>query len=400
MLKNRNIIQFRIVTFLALLTWGCSSAQQEQDIFPGAYQIQQYFPLIHNKNVGVVVNHTSKLNSAHLVDTLLNLGVNIRVIFTPEHGFRGSTGAGIAVDNETYSNDSLPVISLYGQKKKPESEDLEAIEVMIFDLQDVGVRFYTYLSTLHYIMETCAEQQIPLIILDRPNPNGYYIDGPVLDLQYQSFIGLHPIPVVYGMTIGEYAQMINGEYWLTDSLQCELRVITCQHYTHAAYYELPVPPSPNLREMKAVYLYPSTAFFEGTVVSEGRGTRFPFQWIGHPDYSDQTFSFIPRSLEGYSLNPKWKNEICYGIDLRQIPLESLQHQRFIKLQYLIDFYDDLNKGEDFFTDYFDLLAGSNELRNQILKGMTPEEIRLSWEEELISFKKIRAKYLLYPDFED
>ncbi len=399
MLKNRKPVFFRVIIYLILLIPGCSRSQPVADILPGAYNTMQYLPLISDKKVGLVINHTSILGKTNLLDSLVSLKVNVRAVFTPEHGFKGTADAGSYVSDGTYSNSAIPVISLYGKKKKPDTEDLKGIDIMVFDLQDVGVRFYTYLSTLHYIMEACAEQQIPLLVLDRPNPNGHYIDGPVLDSEYKSFIGLHPVPVVYGMTIGEYAQMINVEYWLTDSVQCELTVIKCQHYTHSSLYRLPVPPSPNLREMRAVYLYPSVALFEGTVVSEGRGTEFPFQMIGHPEYPDHTFSFIPQPMEGYSLNPKLKFINCFGMDLREIPIDSLQHERKINLSYLIDFYNDLNLGENFFTDYFDLLAGNHELRDQIIMGSTVEEIRQSWIEELEGFKKIRVKYLLYPDFE-
>jgi len=384
---------------------GYSQTLNTPEILPGVYDIQQYLPLIASRKVGLVMNHTSIVNSTNLADTLMNLGVNIRGIveigriFTPEHGFKGSVEAGTYIDDEIYSNSTIPVISLYGEKLKPDREDLEGIEIMIFDLQDVGVRFFTYLSTLHYIMEACAEQHIPLILLDRPNPNGHYIDGPVLDEHYRSFVGLHPVPVVYGMTIGEYACMINGEHWLADSVLCELTIIKCQNYTHKSYYTLPVPPSPNLPDMRSVYLYPSTAFFEGTVVSEGRGTDFPFQIMGHPGYSDHSFSFIPRPMKGKSLNPRFKDIECFGIDLRKKSISSLRDEGKINLHYVVQFYNDLAMGENFFIDYFDLLSGNNELRNQIQRGLTVEEIRQSWEEELVVFKKIRAKYLLYPDFE-
>jgi uncharacterized protein YbbC (DUF1343 family) len=405
MMKNGRLAFHWFICFLILTLAGYSSDPVEPDIIPGAYNIQKYLPFIQSKKVGLVVNQTSVLNSVNLVDTLINLGVDvggiieIQRIFTPEHGFKGYTEAGANINNEIYSNRRIPVISLYGKKRKPDREDLTGIEIMIFDLQDVGVRFYTYLSTLHYIMEACAEQHIPLIVLDRPNPNGFYIDGPVLDMNYRSFVGLHPVPVVYGMTIGEYALMINGEYWLADSLQCDLTIVPCANYTHTLYYTLPVPPSPNLPDMRSVYFYPSTCFFEGTVISEGRGTNFPFQLIGHPDFSDHSFSFIPKSMPGYSLNPKFNGKVCYGIDLRKKSIDSLRNLRILDLQYLKTFYDDLSIGDAFFTGYFDQLAGNNKLRNQIMMGLSPEEIRNSWEDDIEAFKKIRAKYLLYPDFE-
>ena len=399
MLKNRILLFFAIFFYGLLIIPCCSQSQKKFQILPGAYDTKQYLPLISGKNVGLVINHTSLIGSTYLVDSLQSMDVAVSAIYTPEHGFTGSAGAGAKVSDGFYSNDSLPIISLYGKKKKPLPEDLQGIEIMIFDLQDVGVRFYTYLSTLHYIMEACAEQQIPLIVLDRPDPNGFYIDGPLLEQDFTSFIGMHPVPVVYGMTIGEYARMINGEYWLADSLQCELTIIQCCNYTHSSFYNLPVPPSPNLPDMRAVYLYPSVAFFEGTVVSEGRGTKFPFQMIGHPDYPDRTFSFVPEPLKGYNLNPKLKHITCYGMDLRDIPIDTLQYGKKIDLDYLITFYKNLNMEVSFFTDYFDLLAGNEILRNQIIEGISTDEIRQSWEEGLDAFKKIRVKYLLYPDFE-
>jgi uncharacterized protein YbbC (DUF1343 family) len=385
--------------FLLLLS-GCTIAQDSQFILPGANQTKEYLNLLHHKQVGIVVNQTSLVENTLLLDTLLTLGVNLKAIFTPEHGFYGKSDAGKLIDNGTYCKDSIKVLSLYGNKKKPDKQDLQEIDIMVFDLQDVGVRFYTYISTLHYVMEACAGNKIPLIILDRPNPNGFYIDGPMLDINYRSFVGLHPVPIVYGMTIGEYAQMINGEYWLPDSVQCNLTVIKCQNYTHSSYYDLPVAPSPNLRDMRSVYLYPSTCFFEGTVVSEGRGTDSPFCIIGHPNFSDHSFSFIPRSMPGYSFDPKFSGTVCYGIDLRHIPLDSLKDMRTIDLQYLKTFYDNLALGDSFFMPYFDQLAGNNTLRLQIIAGLSVNEIRQSWTRDLETFKKIRAKYLLYPDFSE
>lgn len=385
-----------VITGLFLLT---CNAQKPESIKPGAYQIDAYLPFIESKNIGVVVNHTSVIDRTHLVDSLLSLDLEITKIFTPEHGFKGKTDAGASVNDDYYSEFEIPVVSLYGNKHKPTEEDLKDVDIMLFDLQDVGVRFFTYISSLHYVMEACAENHIPLLILDRPNPNGHYIDGPVLKQDFSSFVGMHSVPIVYGMTIGEYAKMINGEYWLPDSLQCDIRVIRCRNYSHAVCYSLPVAPSPNLNNMAAIYLYPSTCLFEGTVVSEGRGTVAPFQLIGHPDYSSHKVSFTPQPVIGASLNPKLKGKKCYGIDLRNIPIDSLKKWRSVRLDYLFDFYYDLNLGSEFFIDYFDLLAGTDKLRQQIINGVEIAEIKNSWMEELESFKKIRAKYLLYPDFE-
>lgn len=381
-----------------LFTLHSCESKPEFTVEPGACQLEEYISKIQGKRIGVMVNHTSMLNEIHLVDTLLTLNQNIIKIFSPEHGFKGNAEDGAYLNDDTYSDKNIPVISLYGNKRKPTKSDLHGIEIMLFDLQDVGVRFYTYISSLHYIMEACAENSISLFVLDRPNPNGHYVDGPVLNTDFRSFIGMHPVPVVYGMTIGEYAKMINGEKWLSDSLQCDLYVVPCVNYTHTTFYSLPVAPSPNLKSMEAIYLYPSTCFFEGTVVSEGRGTDAPFQLIGHPDYSVREHSFTPRSIPGASINPKFKGELCFGIDLRNLPRDSLIVRDYINLDYLFTFYNDLNLGNDFFTSYFDLLAGSDNMRKQILQGIGEEEIRNSWKQEAKVFKEIRAKYLLYPDF--
>lgn len=371
--------------------------QEEQKAEPGAFQFQDYLFLLRGKKVGVVVNAASLINKVQLVDTLLSRDIFITKIFSPEHGFKEKAEAGSVIKDGLY-NHTIPIISLYGKKIMPSSEDLAGIEIMLFDLQDVGVRFYTYLSTLHYVMKACAKNNIPLIVLDRPNPNGFYIDGPILEEKFKSFVGMHPVPVVYGMTIGEYACMINGENWLGDSLNCKLTVITCKNYDHNTYYDLMVNPSPNLRTMKAVYLYPSLALFEGTVVSEGRGTYSPFLMIGHPDYPSKKFSFVPGSIEGMSENPKYKGQACYGIDLREYDPDSLKNLKKVDLKFLIDFYQKLNLGEGFFNDYFDKLAGTSDLKRDIISGMSENEIRASWRPGLDKFEKIRAKYLLYPDF--
>ncbi|MBN1951804.1 MAG: DUF1343 domain-containing protein [Bacteroidales bacterium] len=390
---------YAFIGIVTLTVQSCTGTSAETgDITPGAYRMEEYLPRIDGLRVGVVVNQTSVVGDAHLVDTLLARGVNIRRIFTPEHGFRGNADAGADVGDGSYSSGNIPVVSLYGNKRKPSSDDLKDLDVILFDLQDVGVRFFTYISTLHYCMEACAEEDVELIVLDRPNPNGHYVDGPVLEPEFKSFVGMHPVPVVYGLTIGEYAGMINGEDWLTNSLQCSLSVVKCSHYDHTSLYTLPVWPSPNLSSMRAIYLYPSTAFFEGTIASEGRGTPAPFELIGHPDYPDKTVCFIPQPVPGASMDPKLKGKACYGIDLRGLPFESLQSAATLDLSYLIRFYSAMKSKNGFFIEYFNLLAGNKTLREQIEKGMSGQEIRESWQEALGAYKKIRIKYLLYPDF--
>lgn len=389
-------IEFLILT---LFLPGCSDATDNLNIEPGSLQFEEYIRSLEGKSIAIVANHTSMVGKVHLIDTLKKRGIRIRKIFSPEHGFKGIKEAGVDVHNENYNQSDITLVSLYGSKNKPSKSDLEDIDLVVFDIQDVGVRFYTYLSTLHYVMEACAENNLPLIILDRPNPNGFYIDGPVLKEEFKSFVGMHPVPVVYGMTIGEYALMLNGEGWLKDSLQCELSVIRCKNYTHSSYYLLPVNPSPNLREMKAIYLYPSIAFFEGTIVSEGRGTSSPFLIAGHPDYPDKTFAFTPTKKLVSDPSPKLNGKTCYGIDLRSLNLDSIRNKKEIDLTYLTDMYTALQKRQDFFIDYFDLLAGTDKLRSQIMNGESIEKIKKSWQTEIEEFKKIREKYLLYPDFQ-
>lgn len=377
---------------------GCSTAQEENIILPGAYQVDQYIDLLEDKHVGIVANHTSLISNTHLCDSLLKRGIQINTIFAPEHGFWGKVDAGAFIGDVSYGRDSIYVVSLYGKKKKPDSSDMSQIDMMVFDLQDVGARFYTYLSTLHYVMEACAKNNVPLIVLDRPNPIGFYIDGPILEKKYTSFVGMHPVPIVFGMTIGEYARMINGEYWLKDSIQCKLTVIPCDNYDHNSKYALPINPSPNLPTMSTIYLYPSLALFEGTVATIGKGTDFPFQVIGHPEYPDQNFSFIPSSRKGTDMQTLFRDKTCYGIDLRNIPEDSLRNLRSIDLSYIFRMYKALNYGDKFFNDFFIKLAGTAELKKQIIEGISEEEIRKSWQPGLEKFKKIRAKYLLYPDF--
>lgn len=378
-----------------MIKTGC---QTDQAIIPGAERTDEYLTLITGKKVAVTANQTSMMGSVHLVDSLLSLGIDVVRIFSPEHGFRGNEDDGAMVRDGFDDRTGLPVRSLYQESLKPDKADLEDIDIVIFDIQDVGVRFYTFISTLHYVMEACAENNVPIIVLDRPNPHGFYIDGPVLEPEFRSFVGMHEVPVVYGMTIGEYAMMINGEGWLSEGLKCDLSVIPCGNYDHSSKYDLPVKPSPNLPTMNSIYLYPSVCFFEGTPFSVGRGTDFPFEVFGHPDLSDCNFTFIPESRPGSDTNPVLKGEECVGIDLRSF--RNLGHSRppKIDLQWIMFAYSQFPDKDKFFTDYFEKLAGTSILRNQIIMGLTEDEIRESWKVGLEKFQLIRREYLLYRDF--
>jgi len=363
----------------------------------GAEQMASVTSILKGKNIGVVANPSSQIQQTHLVDTLLASGVNLKRIFCPEHGFRGEAAAGEKVDNSVDARTKLPIISLYGKHKKPTSKDLEGLDIIVFDIQDVGARFYTYISTLHYVMEAAAENNVEVLILDRPNPNGHCVDGPVLDPSYTSFIGMHEVPVLHGMTIGEYAQMINGEGWLDGALQCELTVISCLNYSRSMFYNLPVKPSPNLPNSTSVFLYPSLCFFEGTVVSVGRGTEMPFQVYGHPAVKGDCISFMPVSNSA-APNPKLKDKTCYGYTFSLKELESITCSGKLNLKPLLALHAMLENETEFFSrkDFFDLLAGTNELRQQIENKVDEESIRESWESGLVKFRKIRALYLLYP----
>jgi uncharacterized protein YbbC (DUF1343 family) len=374
-------------------------------IVVGAARTDQYLKLLQNKNVALVINQTSRVGNRFLADTLKDLGIDIKTIFAPEHGFRGNTDAGAKVENGTDPVTGIPVISLYGKKLKPTAEDLSGINIVVFDIQDVGCRFYTFLSTLQYVMEACAENGKDLLILDRPDPNGYYVDGPVLDMQFKSFVGVSKIPVVYGLTLGEYAQMAKGEGWIKNADKLSLQVITCQNYDHDSRYKLPVNPSPNLRNERAVFLYPSLCFFEGTNVSVGRGTDHPFQVIGSPyTMLDSGYVFTPASRNG-ATDPPQKGEICKGYDLRKYNKETAQElsteMKGLNLKYLLKMYALCSDKDKFFTkpDFFDKLAGTDQLRKQIIDGKTESEIRSSWQPALNQYKVIRKKYLLYRDFE-
>jgi len=354
----------------------------------GAEQLDLYLPILKNKNIALVVNHTSLINSTHLADTLLKLNIVIKKIFSPEHGFRGEADAGETVKNSVDIKTNLPLISLYGKNKKPSQEQLNDIDIIIFDMQDVGARFYTYSSTMHYVMETCAEQKKKVIILDRPNPNGEYIDGPVLDLKYKSFVGLNPIPIIHGLTLGEMALMINGEGWLKDNVKCDLEIIKIKNYKHHQKYILPIRPSPNLPNQQSIKLYPSLCLFEGTVISVGRGTDFPFQVLGGVDSTYGNFTFTPQSNAGNKA-PLNKNTKCFGLDFRN------EVNTIFTLKFLIEFYQKCIDKPKFFNKYFDTLAGTDSLRKQIIEGLTEQQIKTTWQANLEKYKILRKKYLLY-----
>ncbi len=360
----------------------------------GSNRIHLYINEIKNKNIALVANHTSMVGKKHLADTLISLGLQLKTIFTPEHGFFGTFAEGETIEGENSSKSNLKLVSLYGTKRKPEPIDLLGIDVVLFDIQDVGVRFYTYISTLSLVMEACAENKIPLIVLDRPNPNGFYIDGPVLNPDFASFVGMHPVPVVYGLTIGEYAMMVNGEGWLKNTVHCDLKVVPLENYNRKNIEELPVAPSPNLRNWKAIYLYPSLCLFEGTVISVGRGTSFPFEVYGHPDCQESDFQFIPTGK-----NTVLADKVCNGKRLTLYAEQFELNPQEIHLQWLIELYEELSHGHAYFNDYFNKLAGTNQLRLQIEKEFTADSIRKSWIPQIEAYKKIRIKYLLYPDFQ-
>ena len=359
----------------------------------GGARMNLYLDSLKGKRVAIVGNQTSTIGKTHLVDTLLSLGVVIKKVFSPEHGFRGDADAGEKVGSTIDSKTGIPLISLYGKNKKPYPDQLSDVDVVIYDIQDVGVRFYTYISTLHYVMEACAENKKPIIVLDRPNPNGHYVDGPVLEPAQRSFVGMDPVPIVYGMTIGEYALMVNGEFWLSDSLQCDLWIVPCKYYVHKSKYILPVAPSPNLRSETAITLYPSLCLFEATSVSIGRGTDRPFEMYGHPLFPYKGFSFTPVSCFG-AKNPLCENILCNGFDL-QSTMKKRTYE--LNLNWIIQAKNLLGDSSEFINQpaFFNRLAGNNELKGQILAGLSAKEIRASWKPGIDNFKKIRQRYLLY-----
>ena len=403
--KYINLKMYRILQSISLLITVTLlldiSILAQPEIKVGARQTEAYLPLLKNKKVAIVGNQTSMIGNIHLVDSLLKLGIKVQNVFAPEHGFRGTADAGELVKDGFDVKTGLPILSLHGRKKrKPTAEILKDIDVVIFDIQDVGARFYTYISTMHYVMEACAEQDKLMIILDRPNPNGHYVDGPVLKKGNESFIGLHPVPIVHGMTIGEYAQMINGERWLKNGVQCSLKIIRCENYSHLDYYQLPVRPSPNLPNMSSIYLYPSLCLFEGTNVSVGRGTDYPFQMFGTPDIDKTEFSFVPVSVPG-AKNPKNKGITCYGYMLHEFGNDYFRENGKIYLDWIVKVYGLTKDKTQFFRKdgFFRLLTGDVNVRKMIEDGKTSEEIWASFQLEVQQFKSIRSKYLLYEDFE-
>lgn len=382
------MIRIWVVTII-LLSTSCSA--QTSRLLLGAEQLDLLLPKLHGKKVGLVVNNTALVGKTHLADTLLSRGVEVKKIFGPEHGFRGDAADGEYIQDAVDPKTGVPVISLYGKNSKPTAEQLQGLDIVIFDIQDVGARFYTYISTMTYLMEACAENQKKLIVLDRPNPNGSYVDGPIMQPGLKSFVGMHPMPITHGMTVGELARMINGEGWLANGVSCDVEVIPLKNWKHDDDYSLPVRPSPNLPNDQAVRLYPSICLFEGTVISVGRGTPFPFQVLGNPELKDLNFTFTPVPMKGYSLEPPQKDKLCYGIDLRKST-----PARKVDLSYLLKLYQLFPDKDKFFLAYFDKLAGTPLLKQQIKDGLTEAQIRASWKPGLDEFNAKRKKYLLYP----
>ena len=398
---NRLII---IISFL-LVAAACHSKQPGERFnsgqeasssplmpLPGAHQMGLYVNQLKGLKVALVVNQTSTVGPVHLVDTLLSRGIHIAKVFAPEHGFRGQAGAGERIKDGTDVQTGLPIVSLYGQTKKPTAAHLEGIDLVVFDIQDVGARFYTYISTMHYVMEACAENGVQFMVLDRPNPNGNYVDGPILEPAFKSFVGMHPIPIVHGLTVGELAQMINGEKWLKGGIQCPLEVIKNQHYSHQSTYHLPIKPSPNLPNTLSVWLYPSLCLFEGTPVSVGRGTLAPFLQIGYPGFPNGNHTFMPKSIPSMAKSPKHEGKACQGFNF-----QGTTTSRAFSLQYLLDFYKAYPKKEAFFTAFFNKLAGTDQLRKQIEQGLSEAEIKASWEPALANYMDMRKAYLLYDE---
>jgi len=380
------------ILMIVVLILGCR--EDKDNPVSAAEQPEEYLNLIKGRRIAIVANQTSMAGDKHLVEFLIEKGINIEVIFTPEHGYREMVADGQSIGDSRDASTGISLRSLYGVRRKPSSDDLRGIDAVIYDIQDVGARFYTYISTLHYVMEACAENNLKCIIFDRPNPNGFYFDGNIADTAHRSFVGMHPVPVMHGMTVGEYAGMINGEGWLPGGITCDLTVIKCKNYTHLSLYELPVRPSPNLPNMTAIYLYPSLCFLEGTNISLGRGTPFPFQVYGSPLFPDEGFSFTPES-KPESLNPPLLGKKCFGVDLRNAIKDKLVPSPRINLGWLINAYEKYPEKDKFFNNYFDVLASGPTLREQIRKGMDAEEIRATWKDGLERFAKIREKYLLY-----
>jgi uncharacterized protein YbbC (DUF1343 family) len=399
-LKPNQITLSLIVSLFLIVAMfvACNASDRTIDkkvVIVGADRTEVYLPLLKDKRVGLVVNQTSLVDTVHLVDLLMARGVDIRAIYAPEHGYKGNVERGVDISHTTDTFTGIPVYSIYGATRKPTPEFLHDVDVVIFDIQDVGCRFYTVFGTMHYVMEACAENGKKVLIMDRPNPLGYYVDGQVLKPGFESFIGMHEVPVVHGMTAGEYATMINGEGWLEGGIKCDMVVVGMENYTHATKYQLPVAPSPNLPDMKSVYLYPTVCFFEGTEVNEGRGTYKPFQQFGAPYYTPRDHSYTPVSIPVLSLQPRFEGQTCYGYDLSEIELPELQKIEKVRINYLIEFYQKSEMGDSFFTNFFINLAGSDTLRKQIIAGHSEEMIRESWEPDLSKFREMRKKYLIY-----
>lgn len=413
MQSNHLIMQFLFFVLLSLIPISCSTANEtnksmnlrstdnfDRDITPAAHQVSKYLPFLKGKKLGLVVNQTSTIGDTHLVDSLKSLGCLVEVIFAPEHGFRGKADRGEYIKDDKDPKTGIKIISLYGKNLRPTAEMLKNLDLIVFDIQDIGVRFFTYTSTMTYMMEACAENKKPMLILDRPNPIGFCVDGPVLEKQWKSFIGLHPVPVIHGLTTAEYAKMINEEGWLRDSLKCELYLELCSAYEHGKYYELPVKPSPNLPNARSIYLYPSLCLFEGTSISMGRGTNKQFQVYGHPLFKRGRAQFTPSAGEG-DKSPIHNNQICYGFDLSNCDIDSLRKNLNFNIDYIIDLYKNSEPAlkSKFFNEdnFFHKLVGNDRLKSDIINGKSADEIRKEWEPKLNEYKKMRKKYLLYKE---
>ena len=382
------------IIILALITFHCQAKQSR--VIVGAEQTNDYLPLLKNKRIAIFSNHTGMIGNKHLLDVLLENKINVVAIFSPEHGFRGNADAGEHVSSSVDSKTGVPILSLYdGKLGRPSEESMRKFDLLIVDIQDVGLRFYTYYASMVRLMDACAEYNRKVLILDRPNPNGHYVDGPILDMKYKSSVGWLPIPVVHGMTLGELALMVNGERWLPASRICDITVIKCKNYTHQTMYELPVPPSPNLPNMKAVYLYPSTCYFEATPVSLGRGTQLPFQIYGHPNMLGYDYSFTPQSIPG-AKNPPQLNRVCYGVNISEQSNEEIW-KKGEDLSYLIDAYRNLNMDDYFFRPFFELLIGTDYVRNMIKQGKNADEIKTMWKKDVEKYKIQRKPYLIKAD---
>ena len=380
----------RLFASLLFLCSFLSCQSQHATVVTGAEQIETLTHKLKNKRVALVVNHTAVIGKTHLADTLKNLGINSIRIFGPEHGFRGEAADGEHVNDSIDVKSGIPIVSLYGKNRKPTSQQLSDIDIVVFDIQDVGARFYTFISTMHYVMEACAENKKKLIILDRPNPNAF-VDGPLNTTPFKSFVAMHPIPIAHGLTVGELAHMINGEGWLTNKLKCDVDVVKLKNWKHSDDYLLPIKPSPNLPNNQAIRLYPSLCLFEGTVISLGRGTQSPFQVLGNPELKNMQYQFTPVTIKGVATKPSHENKICFGLDLRNVSVS-----RKIDLSYLLQLYKAYPDKEKFFLPYFDILAGTTVLKQQIIDGLTEEEISMSWKKDLDIYNEMRKKYLLYP----